>query len=248
MEFIFDEAEDDTPMLQFSDEDEQEGDEQFSTFIDDKYIPQEGVSFHRERSSQNLSDYPKFHNQTRDPIERIFSNTESYFGEDAEPERFVPENRETVDFDKFNDFEKYAEKFKKILLKFEDVDNHLFFSVIYDLMLYMRENDGQQTKLDKRDTQKVLGNELHFDLQEIESETLLDKTLFGFFERSYKMNKVISKHGFFLKFLERRNMHRFLINKRVQRKNEVTRYLSACVLEKVNGYEIIRKDLSRKKR
>ena len=180
MEFIFDEAEDDTPMLQFSDEDEQEGDEQFSTFIDDKYIPQEGVSFHRERSSQNLSDYPKFHNQTRDPIERIFSNTESYFGEDAEPERFVPENRETVDFDKFNDFEKYAEKFKKILLKFEDVDKHLFFSVIYDLMLYMRENDGQQTKLDKRDTQKVLGDELHFDLQEIESETLLDKTLFGF--------------------------------------------------------------------
>ena len=111
MEFILDEAEDDTPMLQFSDEDEQEGEEEFSTLIDDKFIPEEGVRFYRERSSQNLSDYPKFHNQTRDPIEGIFSDTESYFGEDAQPERFAPKNRETVDFDKFNDFEKYAEKF-----------------------------------------------------------------------------------------------------------------------------------------
>ena len=112
----------------------------------------------------------------------------------------------------------------------------------------MRENDGQQTKLDKRDAQKILGDEFYFDLKEIESETLLDKTLFCFFERSYKINKVIFKHGFFLKFFEKRNIYRFFINKRVQRKNEVTRYLSACVLEKFNGCEIIRKDLSRRKR
>ena len=144
MEFILDEAEDDTPMLQFSDEDEQEGDEEFSTFIDDKYIPEEGVSFYRERSSQNLSDYPKFHNETRDPIEATFSNTESYFGEDAQPEPFAPENIETVN--NFNGIEKYSEKFLKSLLKFEDVDNHLFFSVImvlcfiYEEMVDSKEN------------------------------------------------------------------------------------------------------------
>ena len=77
---------------------------------------------------------------------------------------------------------------------------------------------------------------------------MLDKTLFGFFERCYKINKVISKHGFFLKFFERRNVYRFLIKKKVQRKNEVTRNLSACVLEKFNGYETIRNDLSRKEK
>ena len=116
MEFILDEAEDDTPMLQFSDEDEQEGDEEFSTFTDDKYITEEGVSFYRERSSQKLSDCLKFHNQTRHPIELNFSDTESYFGEHVQPESFAPENRETVNFHKFNGFEKYSEKFLKSLV------------------------------------------------------------------------------------------------------------------------------------
>ena len=62
------------------------------------------------------------------------------------------------------------------------------------------------------------------------------------------MNKVISKHGFFLKFFERCKMYRFLIKKREQRKIEVTRNLSACVVEKFNGYEIIRQDLTRKEK
>ena len=39
----------------------------------------------------------------------------------------------------------------------------------------------------------------------------------------------------------------FFIKKKVQGKNEVTRNLSACVIEKFNDYEIIRNNLSRKK-
>ena len=39
-------------------------------------------------------------------------------------------------------------------------------------------------------------------------------------------------------------MHRFLIKTKVQRKNEVTRNLSSSVLEKFDGYEMIRNDLS----
>ena len=93
--------------------------------------------------------------------------------------------------------------------------------------------------LDKSDAQKL------FDLLEIEPETLLDKTLFGFFERCYTINQVLTNYGYFLKFFERRNVYRFLI-KKVQGKNEVTRNLYACVAEKFNGYEIIRNDLARK--
>ena len=241
MEFILDEAEDNTSMLQFSDEDKEE-------VPDNKYIPEEGVSFYRERDPQNFNDNPKFHGQTRNPIEAIFSDTESYFGEDDQPELFTPEDREAVDFDKFKGFEKSVENFLKSLLKFEGVNNHIFFPVIYDLIFYRQENDGLQTKLDKKDVQKVLGDELYFDFKEIESETILDKTLFGFFERWYKINKVISKHGFLLKFFERCNMYRFLIKEKVQRKNEVTRNLSACILEKFNGYETIRNNLSRKEK
>ena len=39
-------------------------------------------------------------------------------------------------------------------------------------------------------------------------------------------------------------MYRFLVKKKVQGKNEVTRNLSSSVLQKFNGYETIRNDLS----
>ena len=115
-------------------------------------------------------------------------------------------------------------------------------------MFYKLETYQQQAgiKPKKEDAQKVLGDKLYFDLIDIEPETLLDKTLFGFFDRCLAINKVLAKHVFFLKFFERRNVYRFLIKKKVQGKNEVNRNLSACVLEKFNGYEIIRNDLSRK--
>ena len=210
MEFILDEAEDDGSTLQFSDEDE-EMPSDMSNFIDDSNIPEESISFYRERDPLNVNDYPKFHGQTRDPIEAIFSDTESYFGEDNQPELFAPEDRQGVHFDRFKGFEKSAENFLKSLLKFEDVDNHLFYSVIYGLMFYKQENDNLDLRLDKKDAQKILGDALYFDLIDIKEETLLDKILFGFFERCYKINQVISKHGFFLKFFERCNMYRFLI-------------------------------------
>ena len=95
----------------------------------------------------------------------------------------------------------------------------------------------------KEDAQNVLGDQIYFDLLEIEPETLHDKSLFGLFDRYHIINQVLAKNGFFLKFFERRNVYRFLIKKRVQGKNEVTRNLSTCVLEKFNGYENIRNNL-----
>ena len=43
-------------------------------------------------------------------------------------------------------------------------------------------------------------------------------------------------------------MYRFLIQKKVQEKNKKTRNLSISVLEKFNGYEMIRKNLTRKEK
>ena len=151
--------------MRFSDEDEEEVSNDISNFIDHSSIPEEGISLYRERERdpQNFDDYPKFYGRTRNPIGAIYSDTESYFGEDDQPELFASGNRKTVDFDKFKDFEKSSEKFKKSLLSFEDVENHLFFSVIYALMYYKQENDNQKSILDKKDAQKILGDDLYFD-------------------------------------------------------------------------------------
>ena len=118
MKFILDEAEDDSFDLQFSDLEQELADDDISTFIDDSQQNKESISFHRERDPQNLNDYPKFNNQTRKPIEAVYSDIESYFGEDAQPELFAPEDRQSVESDKFQGFEKHAENLKKILINF----------------------------------------------------------------------------------------------------------------------------------
>ena len=42
---FLDEAQDEAPMLQFSDEDEEEANDDISNFIDDSQIPEESISF-----------------------------------------------------------------------------------------------------------------------------------------------------------------------------------------------------------
>ena len=40
----------------------------------------------------------------------------------------------TVDFDRFDKYDQNIEKFKSTLLKLDEVENHLFYAVIYGLM------------------------------------------------------------------------------------------------------------------
>ena len=189
---MLDKGKDYSQVLQFSDEEEIENDA--DDFINDEEISEEGVSFYRERDTLDLNNYYKFNNQTRDPRKAIFEDCGIFFGEDFQPELFVPEDRESVDFDKVQGFEKYAQNFKDTLLTFDNVENYLLHSVVYGLMF---EVDNRETKFDLKNAQKILGDDLCFDLMETESETILDKTIFGYFDKCHKINHVISKHGIF---------------------------------------------------
>ena len=51
-----------------------------------------------------------------------------------------------------------------------------------------------------------------------------------------------------MRFFEQRSIFRYLAKKKVTRKKEVTRNLSTCILQKFNGYNIIRKNLERKEK
>ena len=95
--------------------------------------------------------------------------------EDEQPELFAPENRDNVEFDKF---EKGAENFKKTLLRFDGVENHLFFSVIYGVMYHTTDTE----KIKQEGAQKIFGESFYFDLLEIEPEIMLEKS-YLFFSR-----------------------------------------------------------------
>ena len=46
------------------------------------------------------------------------------------------------------------------------------------------------------------------------------------------------KHGFFLRFFERRNQYRYLLKKKTQDKNQMLRELSTCAIRKLNGWNL----------
>ena len=91
--------------LAFSDDDEEMTNDAMENFI--KFDP------------DDLKHYRKFPNETRDSKTAIYEDDEMYLGEeDQQPELYVPENRDSVEFDEFSGFEKSVKKFQKNLKKF----------------------------------------------------------------------------------------------------------------------------------
>ena len=51
--------------------------------------------------------------------------------------------------------------------------------------------------------------------------------------------------GFFLRFYERRNKFRYQLRQKLKSKNEMRAELSACVIQKFNGYDLLRTEMNR---
>ena len=194
--------------LVFSDDEEEEITD---GFIDNGPQPDEDVSFYRQLDPINLDDYPKFHGQTRNPIKVIYEDDTPFSGhENQQPELYASEDRESVSFNKFEGFEKSIEKLKNTLKNFEDSENQLFDAVIYGIVHHRRIDET----IVREKIVEVLGGNFFDELKEIEEEIKLDRALFGYFDRCFKLNKVLAKHNYFLKFFERRGTYRFLIKKK----------------------------------
>ena len=102
--------------LSFSN-DEYDEPEQDDNFIDDSEQPVEDISFYKQLDPENINHYNKFPNQSKNPIDAVYEDDEMFFGdEDTQPELFAPEDRESVEFDKFVGFENLS-KNSKIQLK-----------------------------------------------------------------------------------------------------------------------------------
>ena len=78
-------------------------------------------------------------------------------------------------------------KFKNSLLYFENFDNHFFYAVIYGLMHYKLK--GQNVLLEN--AKETLAEEFFMKLKEIEKSTMLDHSIFGFFDRCQLINYIL---------------------------------------------------------
>ena len=146
-------------------EDEEMTNYEMDGFIDNSNQQREGVSFYRQvespnqtRHPQNLNDYSKFLNQTRDPNVTTYEDDEPFYGtHDTQPELYSSENRESVEFDNFVGYEKNVKKFKETLKNFDSSDNPFLDSIIYGLMFYLTEGKN----IDKNKAKEVIGNEFY---------------------------------------------------------------------------------------
>ena len=195
-------------------------------FIDDIEQSFEGVSLYRKLDPENINDYYKFPNQTRDPRVAVYEDDEMLFGiEDTQPELYAPRSRENVEFDKFNSYEKIVKIFINAFQKFLKQRQSFCDSIVYGLMYKIMEErelkNKEKVKLEKEKAREILGKNLYAELLEIKDEVQLDKTFFGYYNRSFIVNEVLSNHKFFLKDFERRDKFRFLIKKKLLEKMEL---------------------------
>ena len=77
----------------------------------------------------------------------------------------------------------------------------------------------EKVQLEKEKAREIVGKNLYAELLEIKDEAQLGKTLFGYYNRSFLVNEVLSNHKFFLKDFERRD--KFLIKKKLLEKMEL---------------------------
>ena len=96
-------------------------------FIDDKSI---------EKDTTQPSFY-RFVNHTRDPQEALNCNDQSHVDHrDLQPEMYIYEPRQHVEFYDFEDSAKLSEKFKKTLRTFENVGegDSIFGAILFGLL------------------------------------------------------------------------------------------------------------------
>ena len=245
MDFILNEAikerEDDFKLVFSENSEEEYSEEEDEMFICDESDDEDGeqdASFYR--SLNNKEEHVKFPNQTKNPEEVVQESDDEYFGEDDMPELFDPENRDEVEFNSFDNSSNKSQAFKESLVCFGNVDNHFFYAVVYGLM-YCKNNEGN---VFLENSEETLGNELFIEVKKIEKSTMLDHSIFGFFDPCKLINDVLCEYGFFLRFYERRNKFRYQLKRKLKEKNQMKRELSACIIQKFNGYELLRNHLN----
>ena len=107
--------------------------------------------------------------------------------ENTQPELYAPENRETIKFYFFNDSENSS--------------------------LMNKKTDRKEKPLLEK-AKDILGGKLYGEISEAKEVVKLDRrSVFEFFNNCFLTNQLLSNHGCFLKFFERRDQFCYLIKK-----------------------------------
>ena len=208
--------------------DKDENTEDIATVSDDEFI---------DDSEQPESGYHYFTNVTKSYDEAMQDAMQDIDNLEA---RHYFDSDEEEELNEFANFEAKVKLFRESLIAPHGLENpdSFFYSILYAIRHKLAQ------KVDFVEQEDVLKQEvglaLSDDLFQIKSLLRLDgEDVLNFENQCFKINRILSKHSMFLRVFELKDKFRYLIKQDSRQKN-VFRELSACVVERFNGFTIVR--------
>ena len=187
-------------------------------------------------SEQPQQDYPYFTNVTR-TYEDAMPDIENI--EDLEARHYFDSDEEE-DLHDFLNFEVKARLFRESLICPHGLENpdSFFYAILYAIRHKFTEKvDFLQ---DEDSLKQDVGLQLSHDLFEIKSLLRLDgDDKLNFENQCFKINTILSRHNMFLRVFELKDKFRYIIKQNSEQKKFFSE-VSACVVERFNGFTIVR--------
>ena len=194
-------------------------------FIDDSEQPENADDF-----------YPYFTNVSISYDEAM---RDSENVDDLEARNYFDSDEEEQEIHEFSNFETRIESFKDSLINphgFRNPDS-FFYSILYAIRY------KKTSKVDYVDQEQNLkqdvGLALSRDLFEIKSLLRLDLDVLNFENQCFKINTILNRHGMFLRVFELKDKFRYVFKQNNEQKKIISE-VSACIIERFNGFTIVR--------
>ena len=164
-----------------------------------------------------------------------------------EPNHYCNENEiRDLEIDNFKDYKSKIENFVKTLINPQGLNNDdsflysILFGIRYQLSGKVEPYDDEQLKID-------IGAEIFGEIYPLKYMMKLNLDILHFENQCLKINQILNKNNLFLHIFELKEKVRCLIKQDSEKKN-VIRDLSSCIIEKFNGFNIVRIEFKRKLR
>ena len=134
-------------------------------------------------------------------------------------------NRENVEFDEFDNYQKCAEKFLKSLCLFQDdLKDSFSYAILHSILFHLTEDN----KVCKDKTEEILGKKKFIKFKEKKEMLQLDHSLENFFKKCHIANDFLEMKGLFPRDYERWDKFWYIIKKGVQGENNMICDCSFC--------------------
>ena len=199
-----------------------------ATVSDDEFI---------DDSEQSESCYSYLTNVTRsyDDVMRDVGNID-----DAEARHYFESDEEEEELNEFSNFQAKVKLFRESLINPHGLENldSFFFSILYAIRHKLT---GKVDFIGEEDNLKEdVGLALSHDLCEIKSLLRLDgEDRLNFENQCFKINRILSRHDMFLRVFELKDKFRYIMKQNSNQKKFFSE-VSACVVERFNGFTTVR--------